>query len=384
MANFPIRDTPQDQFNRLLQNLNQFMMNKNLIQQRSQGYEDVARVRGEEARLTDDRQFLNDMKVLKEEFYQKVSEMNPIDSLRTEIQYKRQAGQPTDDLETELHGHIANLAKGIVGPLQGELDAERVGLIAGELTEDSFKTIMQEAATSYRREQQISRVEEPGLDIERGKLAMRGQEHQLNVEELKQKQREWITDLQQLEREDRDKAIDEYLNMVRNAKAWLRQQGIKKGDAIPTSIRNFINVSDGLNRNPYSKEMQGKAYYALNNIESSLAQGNLPTPEQTEFLVRVQSPAQFQSGDFTMPSIEQTQGSMSPKANEIKAALDRWLMDTFGPERLKNMALETLEAWKLGVFEKLWNDIQASKDNPPTMPSPRTKGQRYEKTMKEK
>jgi len=332
--------------------LNQYFMNKGLIQQRTKGYEDVARVRGEEARLTEDRQFQNDMKILSEEFTRKVSEMPPIDSLRTQIQYKRQVGQPTSDLEADLKAEIGKVAQGLTSTVQGDLNPEDVGYVIGGMTEDAYTKMMEQGAQSYRKEEQISRVDEPDQRLKEKQYEQDWARIELDKRELDLKAQDNLIEIGKLNRED-DKAYREGMTkMINDIRSHLEKEGVKGEEGMGSYY-----MVESKTRDPLSSELRGRTYAFLNNALMKLHKGMALTPDEELIISRAQSSYQLRQNPDTIPTLDQTTQRHGPQATSIyEATLQR--LNELRPDWSEELRRE----YAAFAAQNAYNDMMKAKE----------------------
>lgn len=259
--------TPEGQFNRNMRLLTNFLMQKQLIGQRTKGY-------GE---LETQRQG-NMMTRMQAAFTNQLSR-DPVMQRHRAIVFKlQQAGKDTTAAVEAMKKDALNLAKVSFDTLDKPW-TEETAQAATMLTEKSMVEMVGQAAMGKRQKEQIEKVVVPGLELRREEVGL--EKERIGV------QKDRLTlDWKKLKQKPMEEQNKEMIAIVKDTINFLEAEGVKGEDA-DAQWKAFFAA--GKITDPLSSENRGKAFTYLLEIQLNLAKGKTLTPAEEKFLINVRN-----------------------------------------------------------------------------------------------
>jgi len=259
--------TPEGQFNRNIKLLTNFLMQKQLISQRTGGYGELETQRHE-----------NMMTRMKAAFTDQLSRDPVMQRHRALVFKAQQEGKDVASLVEAMKKDALNLAKVSFDTLNKPW-TEETAQAATLLTETAMVDMVGQAATSGRQKEQIEKVVVPGLELREKEVGLEKERVGVQKDRLK-------LDWQKLKQKPAEEQNKEMIAIVKDTINFLEAEGVEGKDA-DAQWKAFFAA--GKITDPLSSENRGKAFTYLLEIQLNLAKGKTLTPGEEKFLINVRN-----------------------------------------------------------------------------------------------
>lgn len=260
--------TPEGQLNRNMRILTQFLMQKDLLKERTAGFGGL-----------ETQRHGNMMERMKAAFTNQLARDPVMQRHRALVFKARSEGKDVASLVEAMKKDALNLAKVSFTTSTQKPWTEETAQAATMLTETAMIDMVGQAAMGERQEKQIKEVAVPGL-------IMRGAEAGLEAERIGVQKDRLKLDWQKLKQKPAEDQNKEMIAIVKDTINFLEAEGVT-GEDVNAQMRSLF--ASGKVTDPLSPENRGKAFTYLMEIQIKLAKGKTLTANEEKFLINVRN-----------------------------------------------------------------------------------------------
>lgn len=335
-------------FNRIIEMFIRHMQSSKLVNQQMMGYAGLDKMRGNRMEALEGTRHGNQMIELQQKYMNEVARDPLLQQLRAEHFKISQAGGDVSQIESDMKQRIQAVGLAGFNAATGQdMTVEDFNAVAGNLSEETFRTLITTTGQNVRQKEKIRLVDQPGQALtERGQnITLRGQDIDIGKEGTKAAQ----------------ETFERWNDTVKTAETFLIGEGVQAKEG---TTSGSILYGPAKTLDPLSPEHRSEAMFWLGKIRTKL-NDNVPlTKADKNFLERVRSSQFFETTETDIGGMPvEATGQFGQETYDKIEKEYRAVLAQQGKEMSEQMILERIANIYFQMTGQRW-DLKISEQNP--------------------